>query len=95
MGQIFKIDKKGLKRGFLVENIIFLLGGKNVREQEKKKKKRNLSFSLQSTEFRRSEFVEPKTKVHLLDEDYACVPKTRDFSKNSSEEFEKSKVSGL
>ena len=34
-------------------------------------------------------------KVHLLDKGYAWVPKTRDFAKVSSEEFEKSKVLGL
>ena len=26
-------------------------------------------------EFRRSEFVKPRVKVHLLDKGYACVPK--------------------
>ena len=46
-------------------------------------------------EFCRSEFVGPRMKVHLLDEGYAWVPKTRDFSKDSSEEFGKSMVSGL
>ena len=46
-------------------------------------------------EFRRSEFVGPRTKVHLLDEGYSWVPKTRDFAEDSSEEFGKSKVSGL
>ena len=34
-------------------------------------------------------------KVHLLNEGYAWVPKTRDFAEDSSEEFGKSKVSGL
>ena len=34
-------------------------------------------------------------KVHLLDEGYAWVPKPQDFSKDSSEEFGKSKVSCL
>ena len=53
------------------------------------------SISLQSTEFRQSEFIGQRMKVHLLDEGYAWVPKTRDFSKDSSEEFWKSKVSGL
>ena len=40
-------------------------------------------------------FVGPKTKVHLLDEGYAWVPKTRDFVEDSRYEFGKSKVSGL
>ena len=64
------------------------------REGERKKKKKS-NFSLQSTEFRRSEFIGPRTKVHLLDEGYAWVLKTWDFIKDSSEEFEKSKVLGL
>ena len=46
-------------------------------------------------EFHRSEFVEPRTKVHLLDEDYALVPKTMDFVEDSSEDFGKSKVSSV
>ena len=37
------------------------------------------------------EFVGPRAKVHLLDEGYMWVQKTRDFAK----EFGKSKVSGL
>ena len=68
-----------------------------VRERgtEKKRKIKNSNFSLQYTEFRQSEFVGPKTKVHLLDKGYTWVPKTRDFAKDSNEEFGKSKVSGL
>ena len=66
-----------------------------VRERGKeKKKKKNQNFYLRSTEFRWSEFVGPRMKVHLLDEGYAWVPKTRDFVEDSSEEFGKSKVSG-
>ena len=42
-----------------------------------------------------SVFVGPRMKVHLLDEGYAWVPKTRDFAEDSSEEFGKSKVSCL
>ena len=34
-------------------------------------------------------------KVHLLDEGYTWVPKTRDFTEDSIKEFRKSKVSGL
>ena len=64
-----------------------------MRERERKKEKKNLS--LRSTEFCRSEFVGPRTKAHLLDEGYAWVQKIRDFAKDSSEEFRKSKVSGL
>ena len=45
-------------------------------------------FSLQYTEFRPSEFVGLRTKVHLLDEGYAWVPKTRDFTENSGKSLE-------
>ena len=41
------------------------------------------------------EFVGLSTKVHLLDKGYMWVPKTWDFVEDSSEEFGKSKVSGL
>ena len=58
------------------------------------KNKKNSNFSLRSMEFRRSEFIGLRTKVHLLDEGYVWVPKTRDFAKDSSEEFRKSKVLG-
>ena len=56
---------------------------------------KNKNFSLRSTEFRQSEFVVPRMKVHLHDEGYVWVPKTWDFAEDSSEEFGKSKVSGL
>ena len=65
------------------------------KEGEKKRKIKNPNFSLRYTEFCRSEFVGPRTKVHLLDKGYAWVPKTRNFIEDSSEEFRKSNVSGL
>ena len=37
--------------------------------------------------FRRSEFVEPRVKVHLLDEGYAWVPKEGDFAEVPKEEI--------
>ena len=47
-------------------------------------------------EFHRSEYVELRTKVHLLDEGYAHVPKRRDFTEDPNEKiWEKSKFSGL
>ena len=60
-----------------------------------KRKIKNQNLSLRSTEFRQLKFVEPITKVLLLDESYVWVPKTQDFAEDSSEEFEKTKVSGL
>ena len=65
-----------------------------MREGEKREMK-NQNFSLRSTEFRRLEFVEPRTKVHLLDKGYVWVPETQDFADDSSKEFGKSNVSGL
>ena len=60
-----------------------------------REKKRNPNFSIRSTEFCGSEFIGIITKVHLLDEGYAWVPKTWDFTEDSSEDFGKSRVSGL
>ena len=37
--------------------------------------------------FRQSEFVEPRVKVHLLDEGYAYIPKKRDFTEDPKEEI--------
>ena len=73
----------------------FWFGRESERGREKKNKIKNKKIYLRSTEFRRSEFVEPKVKVHLLNEGYAWVPKTGDFTEDSSEEMGKSKVSGL
>ena len=61
----------------------------------KRERKDSSSFSLRSTEFHPYEFVELRMEVHLLNESYTWVPKSRDFVKDSSEEFRKSKVSGL
>ena len=57
-----------------------------MREQEGEKE-RLQEFFLRSLEFRRSEFVEQKTKVHCFVEGYACVPKRRDFTKDPKEEI--------
>ena len=53
------------------------------------------NFSLRSMEIRWSVFVGPKKIVHLLDEGYAWILKTRDFVEDSRKKFWKSKVSGL
>ena len=47
----------------------------------------NPSFSLRSSKFHRSKFVEPRVKVHLLNESYAYIPKRRDFTKYPNEEI--------
>ena len=41
------------------------------------------------------EFIGPRTKVYLLDEGYAWIPKTRDLYEDSRKEFGKSKFLGL
>ena len=77
----------GLKiRGF-GKNISHYAGLVMTEKEGEKKKKRNPSFFQRSTEFRRLEFVEPRTKVHLLDEGYAWVPKKRDFTEDPKEEI--------
>ena len=63
-----------------------------VREERKMRAK---SFLPRSTEFRWSEFVEPRTKVHRIDEGYTWVPKTRDFVEDPNKGLGKSKVLGL
>ena len=93
MSNLSELDKKGLKNHFLGINTRFLLSGGE--REGKKKKRKNPNFSLRSTEFCRLEFVRPRMKVHILDEGYAWVSKTRDFIEDSSKEFGKSKVSGL
>ena len=66
------------------------------RREQKGEKERVQNFFLRSSEFRRSEFVGPRNKVHRLDEGYTCVPKMRDFTEDSNEEiWGKSKFSGL
>ena len=45
------------------------------------------TFSRRSKGFRRSEFVEQRVKVHLLDEGDVYIPKMRDFTKDPKEEI--------
>ena len=54
-----------------------------------------LQLLSQSMELGCSVFVDPRTKVHLRNESYTWVSETKDFSKDSSEEFGKSWISGL
>ena len=60
--------------------------------EKERKRKRSPRLFLRSTEFRRSEFVKPRVKVHLLDEGYACVPKPRDLIKDPKEEIWRNKI---
>ena len=89
-GPRLKLKQKGET---LAENQIFCCYVPvRVREDRKSRAK---SFLPRSTAFCRSKFVEPRTKVHRIDEGYAWVPKTRGFVKDQNEEFWKSKVSSL
>ena len=45
------------------------------------------AFSLRSTEFRRLDFVEPRLKVHRLDEGYGWVQKMRGSTEDPKKEF--------
>ena len=56
--------------------------GENRGEKERAK-----CFFRRSTEFRRSEFIEPGVKVHLLDEGYTWILKRRDFTEDPNEEI--------
>ena len=91
MSQVFEIwkKKKRLKIIFGVELSQFCC--LVVREIEKKK------FKLLSSIYRVPSvgIHRVKYEIHLLDEGYAWVSKTWDFTKDSSKEFRKSKVSGL
>ena len=62
---------------------------------KKEGKRRDKSFLPRSMEFPRSKSIKLRTKVHRIDEGYTWVLKTWDFTKDPSEEFGKSKVSGL
>ena len=57
-----------------------------VRERGRRERE-HPSFSLRSSEFHQLEFVEPRVKVHLLDEGYAWVPKRGDFAEDPNEEI--------
>ena len=54
---------------------------KKTEQREKKKKKGVFRFSLRSTEIGPSVFVVARGKVHLRNESYACLPKSRSFVK--------------
>ena len=70
-------------------------GKKKEKRDKRERGERSSNFSLQSMEIGGLVFVGPRTIDHLLDKGYAWVPKTRDFVEDSSEEFVKSRVSGL
>ena len=45
--------------------------------------------SLRSMKFCRSDFVEPRTKVHHIDKGYAYILEIRDFGEDPKEEISK------
>ena len=64
------------KRGIRAKRAHFPAGS---REREEKRKRGEPSLLPRSTKFRRSVFVGPRTKVHLIDEEYAWIPEKRDL----------------
>ena len=87
MGQAFKLRIRLDKTDFGRENPHFLLFGLETMREKRGKKEIFQTFFRQSIEFYRSEFVDPRVKVHLLDEGYAYIPKRRDFIENPKEEI--------
>ena len=85
MGQVFKLLIELIKLGFGTKYPIHFLIW--TMREKKGDNERIKVFFLQSSKFHRSEFIEPRTKVHRLDESYACVPKTRGFTKDLNERF--------
>ena len=55
--------------------------------EEEEEKESIQAFFWQSSEICRSEFIVPRTKVHLLNEGYVCVPKMRSFTEDPKEEI--------
>ena len=86
VGQAFYVEDKVRRiRFFREKNSFFWFRN---RQREKGEERASKCFSLRSSEFRRSEFVEPRVKVHLLDMGYAWVQKKkRDFTKDPKEEI--------
>ena len=66
--------------------IFHFLLEKKIRERESREREHS-RFSLRSSEFRWSEFVDLIVKVHRLDEFYVYIPKMRDFVEDSKEEI--------
>ena len=62
------------------------------RETEKGREKGFQSFFRRSMEFRRSKFVDPRTKVNILDEGYTWVPKRTGFIEDPKEEISKNQI---
>ena len=93
VGHLLNLRLSWSKRGKLGQKKPIFVGLiERVREERKNRAK---SFFPRSTEFRRSKFIRPRTKVHLIDEGYAWVPKTRDFDEDPNEELGKLKFSSL
>ena len=84
-----KLEQRGKRRK---RDPIFHGFFSRVREERKRIAK---IFLPRSTKFRRSKFVGLRMKVHCIDEGYAWVPKTQDFTEDPTKEFGKSKDFGL
>ena len=58
-----------------------------LRERERERGREVQDFFQRFKEFRRSELVKTKTKVHRLDEGYTHIQKMRDFTKDPNEKI--------
>ena len=85
MGQVLLTEDKVKRTSFGEKYLIFPIGF-YVRE-EKGEKESIQAFFRGASEFCRSKFIEPRIKVHRLDEGYAHVPKRRDFTEDTKEEI--------
>ena len=66
--------------------------GQYVRERKRWEKESSQDFSLRPMEFRWSEFIKPRTKVHLLNEGYMWIPKRRDLTEDPKEEVSRNRI---
>ena len=85
VGQVLKIKDKVRKIIFLGrEYLIFLVW---TWESKMERKREVQDFFQRFSEFRLSEFVEQRIKVHRFDEGYEHVPKRKDFTEDPKKEI--------
>ena len=96
MSNLSELEQKKGKMGMRAKKAHFSRSvHERVRERRRESRERSSNFSLRSMELGCSVFVGPRTKGHLCHESYAWVPKTKDFTEDSIEEYGRSWVSGL
>ena len=85
MGQVFKLWMRLIKEHILRERRSSFSSLETMGEKGRGESFQDLFWG--STEFRRSEFVEPIVKIHVLDDGYAWIQKRRDFIEDPKEEI--------